>query len=338
MPIAETGKLVTFGIQPSEPNTGYGYIKVGTNFENYFEVDKFFEKPDLKKAQEYLDTGEYLWNSGIFLFKAGDFLDELNKYDSEVYEACKASIVNSIKDEVFLKPHKDSFSSCPSISIDYSVMERTEKAIVVPLDSEWSDLGSWSALWEVSIKDENGNVSIGDTVLSNTENSYIRSEDKLIATQDVTDLVIVSTKDSILVSNKNTSQNVKLIVDELINKEREESKQGREVNRPWGKYDSIDTGGSFQVKRISVNPGAKLSVQSHKHRSEHWIVVSGQAKVRNGDNSLLLSENESTYIPAGTIHSLENESHEELILIEVQYGSYLGEDDIKRFEDRYGRI
>jgi mannose-1-phosphate guanylyltransferase len=217
-------------------------------------------------------------------------------------------------------------------------MERTEKAIVVPLDSEWSDLGSWSALWEVSIKDENGNVSIGDTVLSNTENSYIRSEDKLIATQDVTDLVIVSTKDSILVSNKNTSQNVKLIVDELINKEREESKQGREVNRPWGKYDSIDTGGSFQVKRISVNPGAKLSVQSHKHRSEHWIVVSGQAKVRNGDNSLLLSENESTYIPAGTIHSLENESDEELILIEVQYGSYLGEDDIKRFEDRYGRI
>lgn len=337
IPLAESGKLVTFGIVPNEPHTGYGYIKGGKACNPGFEVDKFVEKPSHDLAKEYIASTEHYWNSGMFLFKASRYLEELNNYRPDIYEACKNSLDTTESDLDFLRINKEKFEACPSDSIDYAVMERTEDAVVLPMDAGWSDIGSWSSLWDISKKDENGNSAHGDVLLQNSNNSYIRSDEKLVAVVGIDDLVIVDTKDALMVAHRDSVQDAKIISQQLKSQSRTEWESHREVYRPWGKYDSVDSGDGYQVKRITVKPGAKLSVQMHHHRAEHWIVVSGTAKVTNGDKTLLLSENESTYIPVGVIHALENPGKVNLELIEVQSGSYLGEDDIVRFEDLYGR-
>ncbi|MDA7572035.1 mannose-1-phosphate guanylyltransferase/mannose-6-phosphate isomerase [Porticoccaceae bacterium] len=337
IPLAESGKLVTFGVVAHEPNTGYGYIKRGTPQGVGFAVDKFVEKPTLKIATEYLESGDYFWNSGMFLFKASRYIEELQKYRSDIYDACQLSMKDVLKDNDFLRVNKPAFYECPSESIDYAVMEQTEHAVVVPMDAGWSDIGSWSSLWDISKKDLNGNSVYGDVILHKTNNSYVRTDDKLVAAIGVDDLVIVSTKDVLVVAHKDSDQNVKKIAEQLKKKKRTEWELHREVYRPWGKYDSVDSGDRYHAKRITVKPGAKLSVQMHHHRAEHWIVVSGTARVTNGEKNFLLSENESTYIPVGVVHALENPGKVDLELIEVQTGSYLGEDDIVRFEDKYGR-
>jgi len=338
---AEEGKLVTFGIVPTQPETGYGYIKQGSKQEQSgaigFAVDSFVEKPDLATAQSYLDSGDYLWNSGMFMFKASRYLEELAKFSPEMLAVCTKAYESKSQDLDFTRISAEIFSQCPEDSIDYAVMERTEDAVVVPMNAGWSDVGSFSSLWEVSEKDENGNVSIGDVISHTTTNSYISANNKLVTTVGVDNLVIVETKDALLVANKDKVQDVKAIVNKLKADDRYECKHQREVYRPWGKYDSLDFGDRDQVKRITVKPGAKLSVQMHHHRAEHWIVVSGTAKVTNGDQEILLTENQSTYIPIGVVHALENPGVLPLELIEVQSGSYLGEDDIVRFEDKYGR-
>jgi len=337
IPLAESGKLVTFGIEPNEVHTGYGYIKRGVKNDVGFAVDQFVEKPSVELAQDYVSSGDYYWNSGIFLFKTSKYLEELKSFRPDIYEACESSIADMQKDLDFLRVNKVKFELCPSESADYAVMEKTKDAVVVPLDAGWSDIGSWSSLWDISEKDVNGNVTQGDVMLHSSNNSYVRTDGKLVAAIGVDDLVIVSTKDALMVSHKDSVQDIKVIVDKLKTSSRNEWQLHREVYRPWGKYDLIDIGEHYQVKRITVRPGAKLSVQMHNHRAEHWIVVSGEARVTNGDKTFLLSENESTYIPVGVVHALENPGKVELELIEVQSGSYLGEDDIIRFEDVYGR-
>jgi len=338
IPLAEAGKLVTFGIVPREPHTGYGYIKRGEKQGDGFVVDKFIEKPSVELAEKYITSGEYYWNSGMFLFKASRYLEELEKFRPDIYRACKASIVAAQPDLDFLRINKEKFSECPSESIDYAVMENTVDAVVVPMDAGWSDIGSWSSLWDISKKDIDGNATHGDVMLHNSSNSYITTDGKLVAAIGVDDLVIVSTKDALMVAHKNSVQDARIIAQQLKAKSRSEWELHREVYRPWGKYDSIDHGERYQVKRITVKSGAKLSVQMHHHRAEHWIVVSGTAKVTNGNKSFILAENESTYIPIGAVHTLENPGKVDLELIEVQSGSYLGEDDIVRFDDRYGRL
>ena len=335
---AQDGKLVTFGIVPTTPETGYGYIKVGESQGDAFTVEQFVEKPDLNTAQNYLVSGGYYWNSGMFLFKASRYIEELKKYSPEILSVCEKSMEESSSDMDFVRVDKEAFQHCPDDSIDYAVMEKTESSMVIPMDAGWSDVGSWSALWEVSDKDENNNVVKGDVIAVNSVNNYLHSDNKLIAVVGIDNLVVVETKDAILVANKEQVQDVKMIVNHLKASGRTEHKIHREVYRPWGKYDSLDVGNRDQVKRITVKPGAKLSLQMHHHRAEHWIVVSGTAKVTNGDKTILLTENESTYIPIGQVHALENPGVLPLELIEVQSGSYLGEDDIVRFEDRYGRI
>jgi len=337
VPLAESGKLVAFGIQPNEAHIGYGYIKRGEQEDAGFVVDQFVEKPSFELAQDYVNSGNYYWNSGIFLFKASKYLEELKNFRPDIYEACELSMAGSQADLDFLRVDKVKFESCPSESADYAVMEKTKNAVVIPLDAGWSDIGSWSSLWDVSEKDGNGNVTHGDVMLHSSSNSYVRTDGKLVAAIGVDDLVIVSTKDALMVSHKDSVQHIKAIVDQLKTNSRAEWKFHREVYRPWGKYDLIDIGEHYQAKRITVKPGAKLSVQMHNHRAEHWIVVSGRARVTNGEKTFLLSKNESTYIPVGVVHSLENPGKAELELIEVQSGSYLGEDDIIRFEDVYGR-
>ncbi len=337
IPLADSGKLVTFGIEPNEPHIGYGYIKRGEKKEEGFNVDYFVEKPSLELAQDYVNAGDYYWNSGIFLFKASKYLKELKSFRPDIYEVCEFSMDDIQEDLDFLRVDKEKFQLCPSESVDYAVMEKTKDAVVVPLDAGWSDIGSWSSLWDISEKDVDGNVTHGDVMLYRSNNSYIRTDDKLIAAIGIDDLVIVSTKDVLMISHKDSVENIKVIVKQLKNSSREEWKLHNEVHRPWGKYDLIDNGENYLAKRITVKPGAKLSVQMHNHRAEHWIVVSGKAKVTNGKKTFLLSENESTYIPVGVVHALENPGNEELELIEVQSGSYLGEDDIIRFEDLYGR-
>lgn len=338
IPLAEAGKLITFGVVANEPHTGYGYIKRGAKQDVGFDVDEFVEKPSLDIAQTYLSSGNYYWNSGIFLFKASRYLEELKKFCPEIYDACESSMKDIKSDLDFLRVNKEKFESCPSQSIDYAVMEKTSDAVVVPIDAGWNDIGSWSSLWDISKKDGDGNATHGDVMLHNTSNSYVRADNKLVAAIGVEDLVIVSTKDVLMVAHKDHVQDVKIIAQELKANMRSEWELHREVYRPWGKYDCIDAGDRFQVKRITVKPGAKLSVQMHNYRAEHWIVVSGTARVTNGDNTFLLSENESTYIPIGVVHALENVGKLPLKLIEVQSGSYLGEDDIVRFSDLYGRI
>jgi len=337
IPLAETGKLVTFGIVPSEPDTGYGYIKRGNDFGEGFTVDEFVEKPSLEVAQGYISSGEYYWNSGMFLFRASSYIEELNKFRPDILEQCKASVMDVKADLDFLRINKETFESCPAESIDYAVMEKTSQAVVVSMDG-WSDIGSWSSLWDISEKDGDGNSTHGDVILHNTHNSYVKTDERLVAAIGVNDLVIVSTKDALMVAHKDSVQDVKIITANLKARSRREWELNHEVFRPWGKYDSIDSGDRYQVKRITVKPGAKLSVQMHHHRSEHWVVVSGTARVTNGESTFLLAENESTYIQAGIVHALENPGKVDLELIEVQTGLYLGEDDIVRFEDIYGRV
>ena len=338
IPLAEAGKLVIFGIVPTQPHTGYGYIKRGKDIGEGFEVDAFVEKPSSDVAQDYFSSGDYCWNSGMFLFRASNYLEELKKFRPDILEQCQGSVMDPKTDLDFLRIDKDMFESCPAESVDYAVMEKTSHAVVVPMDAGWSDIGSWSSLWDISEKDSEGNSTHGDVILHNTRNSYVKSDNKLVAVIGVDDLVIVSTKDALMVAHKDSVQDVKMITEALKVQARSEWQLSREVYRPWGKYDSIDSGERYQAKRITVKPGAKLSVQMHHHRSEHWVVVSGTAKVTNGEKTFILSENESTYIPVGVIHALENPGKVPLEMIEVQSGSYLGEDDIVRFEDLYGRV
>jgi len=339
MPFAMDGKLVTFGIVPTHPETGYGYLEKGTSLgEGGFAVSRFVEKPSLNIAKEYLASGDYFWNSGMFLFRASRYLDELERYQPAILAACKNALVAGTQDMHFIRVDAAAFAACPEDSVDYAVMEKTDDAVMVPLDAGWSDIGSWAALWETSKKNAEGNVFKGDVLGHATCNSFVHADSRLVATVGVEDLVIVETKDAVLVAHKSQVQDVKKIVERIKADNRHEHLNHREVYRPWGVYEAIDSGHRYQVKRITVQPGAKLSVQMHHHRAEHWVVVSGTAKVTNGDKTYLVTENQSTYIPVGQVHALENPGVIPLELIEVQSGSYLGEDDIVRFEDQYGRV
>lgn len=335
----EHDKLVTFGIVPQSPETGYGYIQCGEKLaDTAFKVSQFVEKPDHATAQGYLDSGNYLWNSGMFAFKAKRYLAELQQHRADIYDICQKATTNWQTDLDFVRIDKEIFQTCPEDSIDYAVMEKTTDAVVVPMDAGWNDVGSWSSLWQVSAKDEQGNAKTGDVLCIDSQNNYIFAETGLVATVGVQDCIIVQTKDAVLVTNQDKAQDVKLLVKQLQQDGRSETSLHREVYRPWGKYDSIDNGNRYQVKRITVKPNEKLSVQMHHHRAEHWIVVSGTAKVSVDGQETLLAENQSVYIPLGAVHFLENPGKIPLELIEVQVGSYLGEDDIVRFEDRYGRV
>jgi mannose-1-phosphate guanylyltransferase len=354
LPAVQAGKFGTLGIVPTEAATGYGYIKAGAESSGLYAVEQFVEKPDAATAQEYLDTGSYYWNSGMFMVRADRYLEELKRFSPEMYAACEAAMANTQSDFDFVRVDAEAFKACPDDSIDYAVMEPLcslegePQVVVAPLDAGWSDVGSWSALWDIAEKCEHGNAVLhagkgtGDTILNDSRNSLISTSDRLVTTLGVDDLVIVDTKDALLVAHKDKVQDVKKIVAEIKARGGQQHHQHREVYRPWGIYDSIvsgvtNSGERYQVKRITVKPGAKLSVQMHHHRAEHWVVVSGTAKVTNGDDTFLVTENESTYIPIGQIHALENPGKVELEMIEVQSGSYLGEDDIVRFEDKYGR-
>lgn len=337
--LAESGKLVTFGVKPACPETGYGYLKAGESVgDGGFKVDCFVEKPDIETAKNYLAQGDYFWNSGMFMFRASRYLEELGKFNSKVLSVCQEAMNSGLRDMNFTRVSHEVFSSCPDISIDYAVMENTADAVMVPLDSGWSDIGSWSALFEAGVKSTDGNLLKGDVIAHKTSNCYVHATHRLVSTLGLDDLIVVETKDAVLVAHRDHVQSVKSIVEELKGSHRDEHINHREVYRPWGIYDSIDSGERYQVKRITVKPGGKLSLQMHHHRAEHWIVVSGTAKVTNGDKIYLVTENQSTYIPVGQTHSLENPGAIPLELIEVQSGSYLGEDDIVRFEDMYGRV
>lgn len=332
---AEAGKLVTFGIVPTAAETGYGYIKAAIG-EGVRAVDRFVEKPDQATAEKYVVSGEYYWNSGMFLFKASRYLKELETLQPAILAACRAALDKAARDNDFIRLDAEAFAASPNDSIDYAVMEKTADAAVVPLDAGWNDVGSWSALWEVSDKDADGNACHGDVIALDCKDSYAYGN-RLIAMVGLQDVVVVETDDAVFVGHKDRVQDVKEIVGQIKRDGRSEAAAHRKVYRPWGAYDSIDNGARFQVKRITVKPGATLSLQMHHHRAEHWIVVSGTAEVTRGDEVILLSENQSTYIPLGVTHRLKNPGKLPLELIEVQSGSYLGEDDIVRFEDQYGR-
>ncbi|WP_321895786.1 mannose-1-phosphate guanylyltransferase/mannose-6-phosphate isomerase [Paraburkholderia heleia] len=342
LPQAAEGKLVTFGIEPTEPHTGYGYIRRAAArgaSGNVFEVDSFVEKPDEARARAFLAEGGYYWNSGMFLFRADAYLRELALHAPDVLEQVTQAVGLAKQDLDFLRLDRDAFAASRSDSIDYLVMERTSHAVVVAAAGiGWSDVGTWSALAAISPRDEQGNTLQGDVIAFDATNTFVRSESRMVAVLGVDDLVVVETADAVLVASKERAQDVKKIVDRLNAAGRVESELHRKVARPWGTYEGVDSGDRFQVKRIVVNPGASLSLQMHYHRAEHWIVVRGTARVVNGDTTLLLSENQSTYIPLGTQHRLENPGKVPLEMIEVQSGAYLGEDDIVRFEDNYGRM
>ncbi|MDF3125677.1 mannose-1-phosphate guanylyltransferase/mannose-6-phosphate isomerase [Rheinheimera sp. 1928-s] len=341
--LAEQGKLVTFGVVPAHAETGYGYIRrgevtaTGLLDDPVYKVMAFVEKPDMATAEAYLASGDYYWNSGIFMFKASRYLAELKQFRPDIYQCCQDAVAQLAEDLDFIRIDNEAFRRCPEESIDYAVMEKTKDAVVVPLDAGWNDVGGFAALWQVASKDEQNNVLRGEVFLHNSHHLYVHSDDKLIAVVGVQDLVIVNTKDAVLVAHKDHTQDIKHIVSQLKAACRPEVNVHREVYRPWGKYDSVDLGPRFQVKRISVKPGAKLSVQMHHHRAEHWIVVSGTARVTINGVEQFITENQSVYIPVTAVHALENPGKVLLELIEVQSGSYLGEDDIVRFEDRYGR-
>jgi mannose-1-phosphate guanylyltransferase/mannose-6-phosphate isomerase len=340
--LVEGGALATFGIVPQAPETGYGYIRrgapVGADGAG-FEVDRFVEKPDRDTAQGFVDDGRYYWNSGMFLFSAGAYLEQLGQFAPAIASAAEASVRLGYSDLDFCRLDEASFTMCPSDSIDYAVMERTSSAVVVPADIGWSDVGSWSALWQVQQAgaDADGNVQRGDVYLDGVTNSLVRASSRIVAVLGVQDLIVVETNDAVLIAHKDQVQRVKHVVEHLKAKARTEHLHHTKVYRPWGHYEGIDAGDRFQVKRITVKPGEKLSLQMHHHRAEHWVVVSGTARVTCGDKVSLLSENESTYIPIGMNHRLENPGKLPLHIIEVQSGSYLGEDDIVRFEDIYQR-
>ncbi len=343
MPYASIGKLVTFGIAPDQPETGYGYIRRGAisavnTATVAFDVAEFVEKPSLETAQAYVASGDYYWNSGMFLFRAGRYLEELKKYRPDILEACENAMSTVDPDLDFIRVDEQAFLACPEESVDYAVMERTADAVVMPMNAGWSDVGSWSSLWEISAHTAEGNVHHGDVISHKTENSYVYAESGLVATVGVKDLVVVQTKDAVLIADRNAVQDVKKVVEQIKADGRHEHHIHREVYRPWGKYDSIDAGDRYQVKRITVKPGEGLSVQMHHHRAEHWVVVAGTAKVTINDDTKLLAENESVYIPLGATHCLENPGKIPLDLIEVRSGSYLDEDDVVRFADRYGRV
>lgn len=336
--LAQAGQLVTFGVVPTEAETGYGYIQRGESLDGQgFGIREFVEKPDQSTAQRYLESGEYYWNSGMFMFRASRYLEELERYAPAIFAACKAAAKAETTDLDFVRVNAEAFADCPADSIDYAVMEKTDKAAVVPLDAGWSDIGSWSSLWQISDKDDNGNALRGDVMAQDSHNTLVRADSRMVATLGVEDMVVVETKDAVLVCPRDRAQDVKTLVNEIKDGDRDEHALHREVFRPWGKYDSVDEGQRHQVKRITVDPGGKLSVQMHHHRAEHWVVVSGTAQVTSGDKTYLVTENESTFIPIGQVHALENPGKMPLELIEVQSGSYLGEDDIVRFEDKYGR-
>ncbi|MFZ2169526.1 MAG: mannose-1-phosphate guanylyltransferase/mannose-6-phosphate isomerase [Methylococcaceae bacterium] len=337
--LAAQGFLVTFGVVPNEPETGYGYIKRDVVQQGAaFNVAAFVEKPDAEMAKHYLQSGDYFWNSGMFAFKAGSFLGELEKFNPEMLSVCRQALKAAKVDLDFVRLDKDLFSTCPADSIDYAVMERTDKAVVIPLDAGWNDVGSWSALWDVTDKDPFGNAISGDVLTVDTRDSYIHAQNKLVAVIGVENLVIVETDDAVMISPRDRVQEVKQIVVQLKELGRNEADVHRKCYRPWGHYDLVDTGDRHQTKRIVVKPGGKLSVQKHHHRAEHWVVVKGTALVTKGDEKLLITENESTFIPLGIVHCLENPGVIPLEIVEVQSGSYLGEDDIVRFGDQYGRV
>lgn len=341
--LAADDKLVTFGVVPEHAETGYGYIRrgevaaVSSSGEVAFHVDAFTEKPDKDTAERYIASGDFYWNSGMFMFKASCYLAELKQHRPDIYQACQEAVTELTQDFDFIRINKEAFIRCPDDSIDYAVMEKTKDAVIVPLDAGWSDVGGFAALWQLASKDTENNVLRGEVFTHNSQDLYVHSDDKLVAVVGAKDLVIINTKDAVLVVHKDHTQDIKHIVGQLKLANRPEVNVHREVHRPWGKYDSVDQGPRFQVKRITVKPGAKLSVQMHHHRAEHWIVVSGTAKVTINGIEQLITENQSVYIPVTAVHALENPGNLALELIEVQSGSYLGEDDIVRFEDRYGR-
>ncbi|TMO75967.1 mannose-1-phosphate guanylyltransferase/mannose-6-phosphate isomerase [Pseudoalteromonas aurantia] len=334
---AEGDKLVTFGIVADKPETGYGYIKQGSPVDNGFVIEQFIEKPNKPLAEQLISSGDYCWNSGMFLFRASCYLNALKSDRPDIYDACEKATHIRNHDLDFIRVDQSAFLSCPPDSIDYAVMEKADNAVVIPMDAGWSDLGSFEALWQEADKDRNNNVLLGDVIVNNTSGSLIQSDGVLVTTIGVKDLVVVATQDAVLVADKQYASNVKNIVERLKQQGRQEVTDHREVYRPWGKYDLIDVGERFQVKRITVKPGAKLSKQMHHHRAEHWVVVSGTAKVIIDDVTQYLTENESVYIPITAVHSLENPGKVALELIEVQSGGYLGEDDIVRYEDKYNR-
>jgi len=356
--LAAQDTLVTFGIVPDHAETGYGYIRKGAAIDGVdgkadgspYQIAAFVEKPDAATAQSYLDSGEYLWNSGMFMMKASIWQQAIGHYRSDILESCRQAVVQATRDQDFFRVDKKSFEGCPSDSIDYAVMEKLSlgkaaddsgsilfKAAVIPLDAGWSDIGSWSALWQASDTDEFGNVISGDVYAIDTSNSLLLSEHRLLATVGLDDMIVVETADAVLVAHKDQAQQVKQVVDRIKQDQRSEHQFHRRVHRPWGSYEGVDTGERFQVKRITVSPGSALSLQMHHHRAEHWVVVKGTAEVTRGDETFLISENESTFIPIGVTHRLKNPGTLPLELIEVQSGSYLGEDDIVRFEDVYNR-
>ena len=332
------GRLVTFGLVPSRPETGYGYIKRGKALAPDVSVlEQFVEKPDQPTAKAYVASGDYVWNSGMFMFSAARYLESLGEFQPEMADVCERAMAHAERDMDFIRPDAEVFATCPSDSIDYAVMEQTPAGAVVSLDCGWSDIGAWSALWEAGDQDAAGNVTQGDVVLYKTQNSYVRSQSRLVTTTGVKDLVVVETADAVMVADRHSVQDVKDIVNLLKASDRSEADVHHRVFRPWGSYESLIGGEGFQVKRIVVNPGQQLSLQMHHHRTEHWVVVRGTAEVVNGNDTLLLEEDQSTYIPIGVKHRLTNPGKFPLELIEVQSGSYLGEDDIVRFEDVYGR-
>ena len=336
---ARAGKMATFGVVPSSPNTGYGYINFSAeNNQDIYKVEHFVEKPDKKTAESYLKKGNYLWNSGMFMFQAEIFLNELSAQSIDILHAVKKSFENAVQDLDFIRLEAQAFESSQSDSIDYAVMEKSNNVVVTTLDAGWSDIGSWSSLYEIREKDKNGNVIEGDVFTEETNNCYIYAGTHMVTTGGVKDLVIIDTPNATMIAHKDKSQDVQKIVQRLQKLEREEQLHNRKVFRPWGWYDSIESGKHYQVKKLHVNPGAKLSLQKHHKRAEHWVVVNGTATVTNGESCLTLTEGESTYIPVGVIHALENKTNQALEVVEVQSGVYLGEDDIIRFEDIYGRV
>lgn len=338
--LAQKGKLVTFGIVPRVPATGYGYIRRGTaefDVSEAYAVAEFVEKPDKVRAQRFIESGDYFWNSGMFVFDARCYLEELQRHRPDILEGVEAAVREASRDLDFVRLDADSFARCPADSVDYAVMERTNAASVVAADIGWSDVGSWSALWELEPKDAAGNSVRGDVYLDRTGGSYVRAEARLVAAIGVQDLVIVETSDAVLVAHKDRAQDVKQAVEYLKASQRGEHASSDRVYRPWGYYESIDSGPAYQVKRLMLKPGARISLQLHRRRAEHWVVVAGKAKIVRGEDQIVLGPNESTYIPPGTRHRLENAGAEALFVIEVQSGDYLGEDDIERFDDDYRR-
>jgi len=332
-PLAQEGQLVTFGIVPTKPETGYGYIRKGMGNQ----VSHFIEKPDLQTASDYVRSGEYLWNSGMFLWSVEHFLHELERYQPEILSVCRKSLEEGQTDGIFQRLNDAYFAQCPSISVDYGVMEQTRHAAVIPLPVTWSDIGSWNSWQDYHATDERGNVQVGDVVLYNSDNSLVHSTSRLVTTLGIQDLMVIETADAVMVGHRSQAQQLRALVGELKSQQRSEVLHHRKVHRPWGSYETLDQGTRFLVKRITVRPGEALSMQLHHHRAEHWIVVKGTAQVTCGESTFLLTENQSTFIPLGVKHRLENPGLAELELIEVQSGSYLSEADIVRFDDRYCR-